>query len=184
VRLKESAILGCFVVEPKVHLDLRGSFVKMFNEKLFKERGLETHFKETYYSTSKKNVLRGLHFQVPPESGAKLVYCLDGQVEDVALDLRVGSPTYGRWERVVLDAENPQAVYLPEGVAHGFLALSDSATLVYQVAAVYSPDHDHGILWSSAEISWSCERPQISERDSRFPSLESYKSPFTWKPGV
>ena len=171
-------IPGCFEIQPTVLKDERGLFVKTFHEQIFAEHGLETHFSEIYYSRSYKGVLRGLHFQVPPHDHAKLIYCLVGKVKDVVVDLRVGSPTYGKFASFILSAETANMIYVPRGLAHGFYTLSDSAIMVYNVTSVYSPQHDTGIRWDSVGIDWPSDKPIISERDGRFVPLADFESPF------
>ncbi|RJX16993.1 MAG: dTDP-4-dehydrorhamnose 3,5-epimerase [Desulforudis sp.] len=173
-----SFIPGCFEIQPTVLEDQRGLFVKTFHEQIFAQYGLETHFAEEYYSKSYQGVLRGLHFQVPPHDHAKLVYCLVGQVKDVVVDLRLGSPTYGKFASFILSAEKASMVYIPRGLAHGFYTLSDSATMVYKVTSVYSPPHDTGIRWDSVGIDWPSDNPIISERDRQFETFAAFNSPF------
>jgi len=179
--LKPSAIAGCHEVQPRVMHDARGSFVKVFHADAFRELGLATEFTEEYYSHSHKGVIRGMHFQTPPADHAKMVYCVRGEVFDVVLDLRVGSPTYGQAATFVLSAEAGNYVYIPKGLAHGFCALSDTATLVYKVTTVYAPQSDAGVLWSSVDVDWPVETPILSERDARFPRFDQFESPFTYE---
>jgi len=179
--LKPSAIAGCQEVQPRVMHDARGSFVKVFHADAFRELGLATEFTEEYYSHSHKGVIRGMHFQTPPADHAKMVYCVRGEVFDVVLDLRVGSPTYGQAATFVLSAEAGNYVYIPKGLAHGFCALSDTATLVYKVTTVYAPQSDAGVLWSSVDVDWPVETPILSERDARFPRFDQFESPFTYE---
>jgi dTDP-4-dehydrorhamnose 3,5-epimerase len=169
---------GCYELRPQVRADARGTFVKTFHREWFEELGLQADWAEQYYSVSRKGVLRGLHFQLPPHDHAKLVYCTAGVVLDVAVDLRRGSPTYGRHVTVSLDASRGNLVYIASGLAHGFYTLSDSATMVYNVSSVYSESHDSGILWSSAGIAWPDREPLLSERDRSFVALGEFDSPF------
>ena len=169
---------GCFEIFPVVRKDNRGSFVKTFNFDAFHELGLETDFKESYYSTSVKNVLRGLHFQTPPADHVKLVYCAVGEVMDVVVDLRKNSPTFGEHQVFYLDSDKGNMVYIPKGLAHGFLTLSEQALMVYNLTTVYAPESDTGILWNSCGIDWKCKKPILSERDKNHPSFENFDSPF------
>lgn len=173
-----TTIAGCYVLDGAVHQDFRGTFFKSFQESSFIENGLETNFKEDFCSRSKKGVIRGLHFQVPPKDHAKMIYCLSGSVFDVGLDLRVDSPTYGQFITQELSADDGQVLYLAKGIAHGFQALTDDAVLVYKVSSEYSPDHDKGIHWNSAGIPWPINPPVLSIRDSNFPAFSDFKSPF------
>ena len=174
----DTALEGCFEIQAKFRGDNRGSFVKTFHEESFSQLGLCTEFKEMFCTTSAKNVLRGLHFQTPPCDHVKLVYCAFGKVMDVAVDLRKKSPTYGKFHVVELDGEKGNMLYLPKGLAHGFLTLSDKAVIVYSLTSVYSPEHDKGILWSSCGIDWKISEPILSERDKKHPHLKDFKSPF------
>jgi dTDP-4-dehydrorhamnose 3,5-epimerase len=123
-----------------------------------------------------------MHFQLPPSDGAKLVYCLQGAVLDVALDLRVGSPVYGESVEFSLSQERPTAVYIPRGVAHGFLAIEGPATLVYSISSEYDAALDTGVLWDSFGLNWPEGAPLLSERDRGFVSLAEFKSPFRFAP--
>lgn len=176
--LKASILEGCYEIQPKVFEDVRGRFVKVFHADAYAALGLETRFVEEYYSVSRQHVIRGLHFQTPPMDHVKLVYCIDGDVLDVVLDLRQGSPTFGRHALFDLSAAKANVVYIPKGVAHGFCVRSAQATLVYKVSTVYAPDQDSGILWNSADIPWPVAAPILSERDAAFPALDAFVSPF------
>lgn len=181
LEVRTTSIPGCFEIYPHVVSDDRGCFVKVFHVEAFAAHGLETVYVEEYYSVSRYGVIRGLHFQTPPMDHAKLVYCVEGRVQDVALDLRRGSPSYGRYELFELSAERANMVYLPQGIAHGFCVLSDAATLVYKVSTVYSVKHDAGVLWSSANIPWSVTDPILSARDRAHPPLVDFVSPFVYE---
>ena len=148
--------------------DYRGSLIKTFHEPTFGQCGLETDFIEDYYSISNKNVLRGLHFQVPPHEHTKIVYCVCGKVFDVVLDIRKGSPTFGKFETFIINDENAHMIYISPGLAHGFYTLSDKAIMMYRVSTVYSPDSDSGILWNSANISWPCDEPILHSEIKNF----------------
>jgi dTDP-4-dehydrorhamnose 3,5-epimerase len=124
-----------------------------------------------------------MHFQIPPADHAKLVYCMSGAIHDVALDLRVGSPTYGEHEAYDLSAEYNNAVYLPSGMAHGFFVRSAPALVVYEVTSEHSPSHDTGILWNSFGASWPQSAPIISARDEGLTPLAQFESPFRFEPG-
>lgn len=179
--LKPSQIEGCFEMQPKVMGDERGRFVKVFHEQAFSAQGLETKFAEEYYSVSHKNVIRGLHFQLPPMDHVKMVYCVAGEVLDVVVDLRVGSPTYGQHAMFELSAAKANSIYIPKGMAHGFCVLSEQAIMVYKVSTVYSPAQDAGILWNSVGIQWPITDALMSVRDQGFPTFEQFKSPFKYE---
>lgn len=174
----QTPIPGCFELHPKIFQDERGNFVKTFHEGMFRERGLETRFAEEYYSWSRRGVLRGLHFQLPPQDHIKLVYCASGAVLDVVVDLRKGSPSFGRHAQFELSAEKANMLYVPAGLAHGFYVTADHAIMLYKVTTVYSPAHDSGIRWDSAGILWPQANPIVSKRDSSFPALIDVASPF------
>lgn len=169
---------GCYEIKTIIRGDKRGSFVKIFHADIFAELGLMTDFKEEYFSTSVKNVLRGMHFQTPPADHIKLVCCVEGAVKDVVVDLRKNSATFGKHCIIELSAEKSNMLYIPKGLAHGFLTLSERATMLYNVTTVYSPEHDKGILWSSCGIDWQCDVPILSERDKKHPPLKEFDSPF------
>ena len=162
------------------HIDRRGAFVKTIHSGALREWGLDCTFRESFYSVSHPGVLRGMHFQMPPADGAKLVYCLSGEVVDVALDMRVGSPTFGHAIRNVLTAERRVALYIPSGVAHGFLTIAGPAVLMYHVEAEYCERLDFGIRWDSFGLKWGVEHPIMSDRDLSFPSFSSFQSPFRY----
>lgn len=184
LEMRTTSIPGCFEIYPHVISDDRGHFVKVFHAELFAAHGLETVYVEEYYSVSRYGVIRGLHFQTPPMDHAKLVYCVEGRVQDVALDLRRGSPSYGCCQVFELSAEQANMIYLPQGIAHGFCALSDTATLVYKVSTTYSAEHDAGVLWNSADIPWLVADPILSARDRAHPPLADFISPFVYKEGL
>ena len=180
MQIAKTAISGCYQVQPMIHDDERGRFVKTLRESVYAQHGLRCDFSEEYYSTSRRNVLRGMHFQEPPFDHEKLVYCVSGSVLDVIVDLRTGSPSEGHCISVELDDVDCHAMYIPRGCAHGFLTRSESATLVYKTTTEYSPEHDAGVLWSSVQFDWPLDEPVLSERDRNFPALQDYDSPFRY----
>ena len=169
---------GVFKIENRLFEDQRGRFIKTFHEDVFKEHGLQTDFKESFYSVSRKNVLRGMHFQLPPHDHAKLVYVTEGEIMDVVLDIRKDSPTFGKYVSVKLSSENANSLYIGKGFAHGFLTISESATVVYMTTTVHSPKHDAGVLWNSFGFDWEAVTPVVSNRDAAFISLDQLDSPF------
>ncbi|MDP3858302.1 MAG: dTDP-4-dehydrorhamnose 3,5-epimerase [Stagnimonas sp.] len=178
MEMNELAVAGCFVVVPRLFRDARGRFVKPVVSSVLRAKGLRSDFVEQYYSTSAKGVIRGMHFQLPPHDHAKLVYCAAGAVQDVLLDLRVGSPTFGRYCTLTLSDENAHAVYIPSGVAHGFVGLQEPGLLVYNVTSEYAPTHDSGVRWDSFGFDWPVGQPVMSDRDRAFPTLAEFESPF------
>ncbi len=170
---------GTFVLQPKVFEDARGDFVKTYHAGLFRELGIAFTPAEEFFSTSKRDVVRGMHFQLPPHDHAKLVYCVRGRVRDVLLDLRTASPNYGQAVAIELSRENHKQIYIPAGVAHGFLSLEDDSVMVYKTSTVHAPSHDAGIRWDSFGFCWGIDNPPIiSGRDSTFPGLGDFHSPF------
>lgn len=179
-KLNSTLIEGCYNIENRAIDDSRGRFVKVFNARAFAELGMDVTFREQYYSCSRKGVVRGLHFQTPPHQHAKLVYCSEGEVMDVVLDLRVGSPSYGKTDSFVLSSKKGNSIYMPAGLAHGFCSLSDNSILIYNVTSEYSPDHDDGVLWSSVGINWPTSSPIVSDRDSSFKLFSEIESVFKY----
>ncbi|QDZ90395.1 dTDP-4-dehydrorhamnose 3,5-epimerase [Shewanella decolorationis] len=165
---------GVYAIENRVFHDHRGTFVKTFHNELFTANGLNTDFKESFYSVSKKGVVRGMHFQNAPDDHAKLVYVTDGEILDLIVDVRSGSPTLGRYVSLTLSAGNAKSVYIGKGFAHGFLTLTESATVVYSTTTVHSPASDTGIRWDSFGFDWGVQQPIISERDLSFPTLAQF----------
>lgn len=158
--------------------DARGSFVKSFHAPEFSRLGLRTDWREEYFTTSTKNVVRGMHFQEPPADHAKLVFCVAGRVLDVVLDIRTDSPTYGEAVGVELDPAGGLGLYIPVGCAHGFLSTTDQSVMYYKVTSVHAPRSDRGIAWNSFGFDWPVEDAILSERDQRHPALSDYVSPF------
>lgn len=158
--------------------DSRGSFVKSYNETTFRKLNIEFTLRESYFSVSLKNVIRGMHFQLPPHQHAKIVFCPQGAILDVAVDLRRGSADYGKVYAQVLSAENHKAFYIPEGFAHGFKALTEQALTYYLVSSEYHPSSDAGISFDSIGFDWECDNPILSDRDRSFVRLEDFISPF------
>ena len=158
--------------------DNRGKFVKLFHEETFLKFGLRVDFKENYYSVSQKNVIRGMHFQLPPYEHAKLVHVIHGSIWDVVVDLRKNSPTYKKHIKVFLTDKEPTSLYIPEGFAHGFKALEDNTVTLYQVTSAYQKDADSGIAFDTIGFDWEVNNPIVSERDCNFISLQDFESPF------
>jgi dTDP-4-dehydrorhamnose 3,5-epimerase len=176
----ETKIAGLLIIKPVVYYDQRGYFFETYNEHKFKILNLFTDFVQDNESKSQKNVLRGLHFQKPPFSQAKLVRVIQGAVMDVAVDLRKDSPTYGQWESIVLSAENKLMYWIPEGFAHGFLTLEEDTIFSYKCSNAYNKESEGSIRWNDSDLNiiWSIENPLVSDKDSIAPSFSSFKSPF------
>ena len=161
-KFTKTSIEGVVVIEPTVFGDNRGYFMETYHKEEFAAAGLDMEFVQDNQSRSKKGVLRGLHFQTQHTQG-KLVRVVEGEVFDVAVDLRPGSATFGKWEGVILTEENKKQFYIPEGFAHGFLVLSDVATFQYKCTDYYDPEHEGGIAWDDAEIGIKWPLEGISE---------------------
>ena len=176
----KTEIEGVFIIEPKVFGDDRGYFMETYKESDFLDAGLNYKFVQDNQSKSRKGVLRGLHYQKHYPQ-AKLVRVISGEVFDVAVDLRKGSPTYGKWVGVILTAENKKMFMIPRGFAHGFVVLSETAEFVYKCDELYHPEDECGIMWNDPEvgIKWPYEdEPLLSEKDKKHPSLKESKVSF------
>lgn len=158
--------------------DQRGSFVKTFNDEVFRKQGILFETKESYFSYSEQDVIRGMHFQTPPYQHAKVVFCPKGAILDVIIDLRKDSATYGQYEAHILSAENHLAYYIPEGFAHGFKALEPDSITYYLVSSGHEPQSDTGIRFDSFGMDWDCADPIVSDRDRSFGTLAAFNSPF------
>lgn len=165
---------GLIIVEPTVHTDHRGFFMESYQRLHFARAGLDIDFVQENHSYSVRNVLRGLHFQHPHAQG-KLVRVTRGEIYDVAVDIRVGSPTFGRWAGITLSDSNRRQLYIPPGFAHGFAVLSDEADVIYRCSEFYHPDADRSLAWNDPDlaIDWPVARPIISEKDSKAPTLRA-----------
>jgi dTDP-4-dehydrorhamnose 3,5-epimerase len=169
---------GVKVLRPKVFTDLRGTFVKTFHVPTFQSLGLDLAPQEEFFSISHQYVLRGMHFQLPPFTQARLVACMVGKILDVVVDLRISEPTFGRvWSREI-SADTREMIFIPVGFAHGFLALEDNTLVSYVASQPHSPAHDAGIAWNSIGFKWPVENPIMSDRDKKFPALRDFNSPF------
>lgn len=176
---RELSVSGAWEVTPRVHPDSRGRFFEWFTDREFTEMtGHALDLRQANVSVSAAGVLRGLHFAQLPPSQAKYVTCLSGSVFDVVVDIRVGSPTFGQWDSVSLDAESHRSIYISEGLAHGFVALDDGSTVAYLCSAGYSPDREHTIdpLDPEIGIDWPTAEPNLSERDAAAPSLDEARA--------
>lgn len=181
-QFKETKIKDLYIIEPKVFGDSRGYFMESYSKKAFDEAGLTMTFVQDNESKSSKGVLRGLHFQTKHTQG-KLVRCTLGEVWDVAVDLRKGSPTYGQWEGVYLSAENKRQFYIPEGFAHGFVVLSEEAEFTYKCTDFYHPEFEMGIIWNDPDVAveWPLEgidEVLLSEKDKKWPLFKDSKIEF------
>jgi len=171
---------GVYVIKPKVFRDQRGYFMELFKESDFQRYLPHTVFTQDNLSFSQKHVLRGLHFQKPPYAQAKLVTVLSGKALDVIVDLRRTSPTYGKHFKILLDAQDPQMLFVPVGFAHGFVVLSETCLFHYKCSSEYHAESDAGIHYRSPalQIDWEVENPIVSPKDQQLPYFEEFESPF------
>ena len=175
-------IPGPLLIKPGILRDQRGTFMEIYRYSEFANAGITGHFIQDNFSKSKKNTLRGLHYQKNPKAQGKLVCCLKGKIFDVAVDIRVGSPTYAQWISMELSEENNFILYIPAAFAHGFLALSDTAEVIYKCTEEYSPKDEGGIIWNDPDIKirWPVENPTLSEKDKKLPALRAADNNFRY----
>lgn len=172
------AIEDVILIKPKVFGDNRGFFMESYKKSEFAENGINVDFCQDNHSKSTKGVLRGLHYQLPPKMQGKLVRCPKGKIFDVAVDIRKDSKTFGKWIGEILSEDNFHMLYIPEGFAHGFVVLSETAELLYKATNEYSPENDRGILWNDPDINinWGLDfEPILSEKDKNQPLLKKVK---------
>jgi dTDP-4-dehydrorhamnose 3,5-epimerase len=179
---RQLTVPGLVLIEPKTFGDDRGVFFEVYKHSDFVRSGIPEHFVQDNYSRSIRGVLRGLHYQLDPKSQGKLVRCVRGRIFDVAVDIRKGSPTYGRWDGLELSGENGLMLYIPAGFAHGFLTLSDTAEMLYKCTEEYSPTHDRGIIWNDPDINipWAITEPLLSDKDRIHPRLHEAENNFPY----
>lgn len=169
------------LVRPDIFEDHRGKSIKLYIDEEFQKHGISTDFKEDYQSISVKNVLRGLHFQKEPYGEGKLIRVLDGEIFDVAIDVRYNSPTYGKYVTVRLSSEMNEMLWIPPGFAHGYLILEEGTRVFYKITARYMPDYARGIIWNDGDlgIPWPIDgEPILSKRDSEFQPFKMLKEPY------
>lgn len=177
----QTKIEGLLILKPRKFEDDRGYFFESFNQSQFDEIvGKEVRFVQDNESKSKKNVLRGLHFQLPPFAQGKLVRVSHGSVFDIAVDLRKNSPTYGQWHGEHLSEDNGKIFWIPEGFAHGFVALEENTKFLYKCTNTYSPTSEQTLQWNDPKlaINWNTDQPIVSEKDKKGISLNNFISPF------
>lgn len=180
MEITESYIKGLFVIKPKVFEDARGYFFESYNNSVFEKAGLNLNFVQDNQSLSQKGVLRGLHFQNPPNAQGKLVRVITGAVYDVAVDIRKGSPTYGKHFGLELTESNKWMMYIPEGFAHGFLTLADNTVFSYKCTNYYNKSAEDCLLWNDPEIgiNWNVSEPLLSDKDKEGKLLKGFESKF------
>ncbi len=174
----DTKIAGVKIIQPTPFGDERGSLVKPYHKETFQKLGLDFPIGEIFYSISNKNVIRGMHFQIPPADHIKLVYVSSGAVTDVVVDMRKSSSTYGQYVAVELSQKNGTMIYIPRGCAHGFIARENDSCVVYLQETMRSAEHEAGIKYDSFGMDWGVPNPIVSKRDQAFPTLAEYNSPF------
>lgn len=172
LKIETTPLQGLLIIEPAVFADSRGHFLETFQDLRYREKGVPADFVQDNLAFSHKNVLRGLHFQVNHPQ-AKLIQATSGEVFDVAVDVRAGSATFGRWFATRLSAENHRQMYVPVGFAHGYCVTSETATVMYKCSDYYHPEDEGGVLWSDPQIGidWPLQHPVISDKDAQLPLL-------------
>jgi len=184
-KFTNAPIPGIIIIEPKVFSDDRGFFMEFFNRDAFSEPGFKEPLLQLNHSRSKKGVVRGLHYQIHPFPMGKLVKCVSGRIFDVGVDIRKGSPHFGKWYGEILSGENHKMLYLPPGFAHGFLSLEDNTEVIYACTGAYSAENERAILWNDPAIGikWPIEQVGkviVSERDQKHPGLKNAETNFTF----
>ncbi len=181
-QFKQLEIPGLVKVDIKALADDRGFFMELYKKSGFAANGIPEAFVQDNYSRSAKGVIRGLHYQRHPMAQGKLVMVLHGRIFDVSVDIRRGSPTYGRWYGIVISAEDFEAIYIPTGFAHGFCSLSDNTVVLYKVTQEYAPEYDAGIAWNDPDlaIDWPVAVPLVSSKDARLPRLRDADYDFAY----
>ena len=177
MKVVKELLTGCWLLESMRFEDARGRFVKSYHEEMYAQLGVKLDIREEFYSVSHKDVIRGMHFQLPPHALDKLVYCPQGAVCDVLLDLRAGSD-YGRVASAELSDKNCHLIFIPKGIAHGFRALDHESLMIYKTSTVHNPESDCGIRWDSFGFDWGVRQPCLSDRDQKHPPLASFITPF------
>jgi dTDP-4-dehydrorhamnose 3,5-epimerase len=179
LQLLETTLPGVLELRPAVYHDGRGCFQETYNAAKYAQLGITCSFVQDNHSHSQKNILRGLHYQLV-HAQAKLCRVVEGEALDVAVDIRVGSPQFGKWTSVLLSAQAQNQIYIPAGFAHGFLTLTDSVQFLYKCSDFYNPRDEHGILWNDPglQIPWQVDAPLLSEKDARLPVLSQMPREF------
>jgi dTDP-4-dehydrorhamnose 3,5-epimerase len=174
MRFLSNSLPGVILIEPDVFKDDRGFFMETFHKKRYADSGIDRVFVQDNLSHSKKGTLRGLHYQLKNGQG-KLIYVVTGEIFDVALDIRHGSPTFGKWAGIRLSDNNKKQTYIPEGFAHGFCVLSETADVIYKCTDLYTPGDEYGVFWAdpAINIDWPIKSPALSEKDRKNPALEN-----------
>jgi len=180
MKITETRLPGLLIIDPNVFDDKRGYFFESYNAEVFRQAGLEMEFLQDNESCSGKGILRGLHFQEPPYEQGKLVRVARGGVMDVSVDIRKGSPTFGKWEAFELTEQNKRMVYIPPGFAHGFVTLEENTIFIYKCTNIYHKESENSIRWDDPDlnIDWGISEPVISDKDRTAPLFREMESPF------
>lgn len=185
MQIRQTSLPGIMEIIPEIYKDVRGAFFENYNEKKMQEAGIPGHFPLEFQSTSKKGVIRGMHFQKRPFAQCKLVRVIKGRVLDVVVDMRKKSPTYGKWTSFMLDSEKNNMIWIPEGFAHGFLSLEEGSIMHYKLTNIYSKDHESGLMWDDPEIKidWQLDKfgiknVIISEKDKKYKPFKEMEEIF------
>ena len=178
MKIEDTFIQGVKLIRPNSYSDVRGGFVKVYSEDVFRDLGFEINIIESYYSISKKNTIRGMHFQIPPFEHSKIVYVSYGDIKDVVLDIRSKSPTYGQYFEINLNANNSKILLIPPGCAHGFLSNSNGTIVNYLQTSSHNIDYDNGIKFDSFGYRWNVRKPIISNRDMELQLFTNFETPF------
>jgi dTDP-4-dehydrorhamnose 3,5-epimerase len=175
----ETSLPGVYELQPKVLRDARGFFLETYHQQKFSEFGIPDVFVQDNHSRSGKGTLRGLHYQLR-HAQAKLCRVVEGEVLDVAVDIRLGSPTFGKWTSVLLSAEKQNQIFIPKGFAHGFVTLTDSVQFLYKCSDFYDPGGEYGIIWNDPGLAifWGVSNPLVSEKDAKYPTLAAMPREF------
>ncbi|CAM4470987.1 dTDP-4-dehydrorhamnose 3,5-epimerase [Paenibacillus tarimensis] len=182
--VRQTKLPGAYLIEPTVHGDHRGFFMESYNDQLFRENGIKYSFVQDNHSLSvEAGVLRGLHYQLSPKAQTKLVRVTAGAIYDVIVDIRKGSPSFGKWQGFILTASNKRQLLVPQGFAHGFCTLVPNTEVLYKVDELYSPEHDRGIAWDDPGLSidWPVSKPTLSEKDTKHPVLADAEMNFEYE---
>jgi len=175
--IKKLKINGTFIIDLKPFQDFRGFFLRTYDDNIFKEKRINFKWvQENHSKTLKKGTIRGLHFQFPPFAETKLVRCIRGKILDVFVDLRKNSPTFGKWDSIILSEDNYKMVLIPKGFAHGFLTLTDNCEVIYKVDNYYNPEYECGLIWNDSDlnINWGIDNPILSEKDKKNFTFQQY----------
>jgi dTDP-4-dehydrorhamnose 3,5-epimerase len=180
MQVKTTPIEGLLILEPRIFNDPRGYFYESYNKDAFSKIGIFSEFVQDNQSLSQKGIIRGMHFQAPPFDQGKLVRVIQGAVNDVVIDIRKNSKTYGQHFSIELSAENKKMFYVPPGFAHGFETLEDNTIFLYKCTNVYNKESEGGVFWNDPDLNihWNSQNPIISEKDTFLPTFKNFTSPF------